>query len=54
MHYFKNSGMKDATKELSFFISHGLKYISTNNFYLHEMQKQKWRHNIHMLIKNRP
>ena len=43
MHYFKISGMKDATKLLSFFISHGLKYISTNNFYLHENAKAKMK-----------
>ena len=27
MHHFKNSGMKEPIKELSFFISHELKYV---------------------------
>ena len=41
MHYFKNSGMKDPFKELSFFISHELKYLGTNYLYLHENAKAK-------------
>ena len=30
MNYFKNFGMKDPFKELSFFISPGLKYLGMN------------------------
>ena len=30
MHHFKNSGMKEPIKELSFFISHALKYLYEN------------------------
>ena len=30
MNYYKNSGMKDPFKELSFFISPGLKYLGMN------------------------
>ena len=37
MNYYKNSGMKDPFKELSFFISPGLKYM--------KMRKQYFQYN---------
>ena len=38
MQYFKNAGMKDPIKELSFFISHGLKYLGINYLYQTKME----------------
>ena len=32
MNYYKNSGMKDPFRELSFFISPGLKYLGMNSW----------------------